>query len=153
MGNTFSVRRLGLGLRAGTRLGIDLFVNAHTDVYLSGLMPEPARVGETLARSVRYREAGADGIFVPGLVDPADIRTDASSTDLPLNVMARPGLSSASQLARLGARRLSAGSGITEAAWGRAATLARSFQEEGRSDLLSEGAMPFEEINVLFAGH
>ncbi len=138
--------------QAATRLAIDLFVNARTDVYLSGLGPDTGRVEETLARAKRYREAGADGIFVPGLVDPADIRTIASAIGLPLNVMAWPGLPSASELARLGARRLSAGSGITEAVWGRAATLARAFLEEGRSDPLSEGAMPFEEINALVAG-
>jgi hypothetical protein len=65
--------------------------------------------------------------------------------------MAWPSLPAASELARLGARRLSAGSGITEALWGRAASLARNFLTEGRSDPLSEGAMPFEEINALFA--
>ncbi len=137
--------------QAGARLGIDLFVNARTDVYLSSLAPEPARVEETLARAKRYREAGADGIFVPGLADPADIKVVAAAIGLPLNVMAWPGLPAASELARLGARRLSAGSGITEAVWGRAAALARAFLAEGRSDPLSEGAMPFEEINALFA--
>jgi 2-methylisocitrate lyase-like PEP mutase family enzyme len=138
--------------QAGARRGIDLFVNARTDVYLSGLVPEPARLAETLERAARYREAGADGIFVPGVVEPADIKAIASAAGRPLNVMASPGLPSASELARLGARRLSAGSGITEAAWGRAAVLARVFLEEGRSDPLSEGAMPFEEINALFCG-
>jgi 2-methylisocitrate lyase-like PEP mutase family enzyme len=118
---------------------------------LSGLVPDAARVEETLARAKRYRKAGADGIFVPGLLDPADINAVAQAIGLPLNVMAWPGLPSASELARLGARRLSAGSGITEAVWGRAAALARAFLAEGRSDPLSEGAMSFEEINALFA--
>jgi 2-methylisocitrate lyase-like PEP mutase family enzyme len=137
--------------QAGTRRGVDLFVNARTDVFLSGLVPDAARVEETLARAKRYREAGADGIFVPGLLDPTDIKVIASATGLPLNVMAWPGLPSASELGRLGARRLSAGSAITEAAWGRAAALARAFLADGRSDPLSDGAMPFEEINALFA--
>jgi 2-methylisocitrate lyase-like PEP mutase family enzyme len=137
--------------QAGRRLGIDLFVNARTDVYLSGPVPEPARVAETLARAKRYREAGADGLFVPGLADPADIQTVASAAGLPLNVMAWPGLPPAPDLVRLGVRRLSAGSGIAEAVWGRAAALARAFLDKGRSDPLSEGAMPFGEINVLVA--
>src|SRR5262245_54553461 len=45
---------------AGERLGVDLFVNARTDVYLRGLEPADRRVDETLARAERYRAAGAD---------------------------------------------------------------------------------------------
>jgi 2-methylisocitrate lyase-like PEP mutase family enzyme len=52
---------------AAERLGVDLFVNARTDVYLRGLAAKERRVEETLARAERYRSAGADGIFVPGL--------------------------------------------------------------------------------------
>ena len=138
--------------QAGTRLGVDLFINARTDVYLRGLVPEPTRVEETLARVTRYREAGASGIFVPGVVDPADIRKIASTAGLPLNVLAWSGLPPAAELARLGVRRLSAGSGITEAAWGRAAALATGFLRDGRSDPLSEGAMEYGDINGLFRG-
>ena len=54
---------------AGERLGVKLFVNARTDVYLRGLATNERRVEETLARAERYRAAGADGIFVPGLAD------------------------------------------------------------------------------------
>jgi 2-methylisocitrate lyase-like PEP mutase family enzyme len=136
---------------AGIRLGVDLFVNARTDVYLRGLAPAAARVEETLARAARYRDAGADGIFVPGLIDPAEIRMITAATDLPLNVMARSGLPAMAELASLGVRRLSAGSGIAEAVMGRAAVLARTFLAEGRSDILSEGAMSYPEINALFA--
>jgi 2-methylisocitrate lyase-like PEP mutase family enzyme len=138
--------------QAGSRHGVDVFVNARTDVYLRGLVAEPARVEETLARAKRYGDAGASGLFVPGLVDPAAIGTIASGTSLPLNVLAWPGLPPAAELARLGVRRLSAGSGISEAAWGRAAALAAAFLRDGRSDPLSESAMEYGDVNALFRG-
>jgi 2-methylisocitrate lyase-like PEP mutase family enzyme len=138
--------------QAGTRRGVDLYINARVDVYLRELVPEAARVEETLARAKRYRGAGASGIFVPGVVDPAEIRAIAAAVDLPLNVLAWPGLPPAAELTRLGVRRLSAGSGITEAVWGRAAALARAFLKDGRSDPLSEGAMSFGEVNALVTG-
>jgi hypothetical protein len=50
----------------------------------------------------------------------------------------------------LGVRRLSAGSGITQAVWGRMATLAKSFLSEGRSDVLGHEAMGYGAINPLF---
>jgi len=138
--------------QAAARRGVDLFVNARTDVYLRGLAPEDGRVAETLARAARYRAAGADGIFVPGLTDPAGIRAVAAEAGLPLNVMARPTLPAAAELAALGVRRLSAGSGISQALWGQAAVLARGFLETGHSTPLAEGAMPYPEINGLFTG-
>ncbi len=133
-----------------TRRGVDLFVNARTDVYLRGLVPEADGVKETLSRASRYRDAGADGLFVPKLTDRDAIRAIASAAGLPLNVLAWPGLPPAAELAALGVRRLSAGSGIAQAAWARTATLAGAFLADGRSEPLSERIMPYGEINALF---
>ena len=46
----------------------DLFVNARTDTYWLG-----GREAETVRRVEAYRQAGADGVFVPGL---SDLRRD-----------------------------------------------------------------------------
>jgi 2-methylisocitrate lyase-like PEP mutase family enzyme len=137
--------------RAGGRLGVDLFVNARTDVYLSALAPPDRRVDETLARAERYRAAGADGIFVPGLTEATEIRAISSAVRLPLNVLARPGLPRASELEALGVRRLSAGSGIAQALFGRTSSLVTGFLWTGASEPLAEGAMPYVEINALMA--
>lgn len=134
--------------RAGARLGVDVFVNARTDVYLRDLAPK-RRVDETLARAGRYQAAGADGLFVPGLADSNEIQAIASATPLALNVLAWPGLAPASTLAALGVRRLSAGSGMAQVVFGRIAALAAAFMRDGASDPLAEGAMLYGEINAL----
>ncbi len=141
--------RIEQAKRTGAGAGVDFFVNARTDVFLAGLAPKEARVEETVARARRYRDAGADGIFVPGLAGPCDIRTVAAAIDRPLNVMAWPGLPPADELARLGVHRLSAGSAIAQVAYGRVAALARQFLSAGRSDQLHEGAMAYGAINAL----
>ena len=51
----------------------ELFVNARVDTYWLG---QDATVAATLARAAAYVEAGADGIFVPGATEPADLRGD-----------------------------------------------------------------------------
>lgn len=135
--------------RAGSRLGVDLFVNARTDVYLRGLAPRDRRVEETLARAERYRGAGADGIFVPGVTDASEIKTIASAARLPLNVLARPGLPTASDLEALGVRRLSAGSTIAEAVFANAAARATAFLRAGVSEPLADGALRYADINAL----
>ncbi|SFP44038.1 2-Methylisocitrate lyase, PEP mutase family [Amycolatopsis arida] len=83
----------------------DLFVNARVDTHWLDLATDT-----TLARAERYRDAGADGIFVPGLSAPADIRALAASLDVPLNVLYAPGRHTVAELAELGARRISTGS-------------------------------------------
>lgn len=137
--------------RAGERVGVDVYVNARIDVYLRDTLPPQRRLEEALARAERYRTAGADGIFLPGLVEAADIRTVAATVSLPLNVMARAGLPAAAELAALGARRLSAGSGIPEVVYGRVAAMAGAFLRDGISATVTEGAMPYRDINALMA--
>jgi 2-methylisocitrate lyase-like PEP mutase family enzyme len=130
-------------------LGSDVFVNARTDVYLRSLAPPAGRVEETLARAARYRSAGADGLFVPGVVDRDEIRAIAAGAGLPLNVLVRTGLPRAPELESLGVRRLSAGSDVAEAALGRARSLVAAFLADGASEPLAEGAMPYPDVQAL----
>lgn len=128
----------------------DLFVNARIDVFLRGLAPPERAVEETLARARLYAEAGADGIFAPGAAAAEEIAVLVQGIALPLNLLARPGLPDGDELQRLGVRRFSAGSGICQALFGQARTLALDFLRHGRSDPLSTGAMAYPEINALF---
>ena len=56
------------------KAGVDLFVNARCDVFLRGLTAKEAAVAETLARAGRYRAAGCDGFFAPGVREASAIR-------------------------------------------------------------------------------
>jgi 2-methylisocitrate lyase-like PEP mutase family enzyme len=129
--------------------GLDVFVNARTDVYLRALGGPEGRLEETVARAGRYREAGADGIFVPGLTDAGAIRAIAAAVPLPLNVLARPGLPPAADLPALGVRRLSAGAWLAEGALAFVAARATAFLRAGDSDAVAEGVMPYPEVNRL----
>jgi 2-methylisocitrate lyase-like PEP mutase family enzyme len=137
--------------RVASAAGVALFLNARTDVYLRGLVPEADRIAETCARAARYREAGASGLFVPKLLEPRAIAAIARSVALPLNVLAWPGLPGAAELASLGVRRLSAGSAIAEAIWGRAAALATAFLRDGRGEVSADGAMGYRDMNAIVA--
>jgi 2-methylisocitrate lyase-like PEP mutase family enzyme len=129
--------------------GTDVFVNARTDVYLKSLVAPERRVEETLRRAAVYRAAGADGLFVPGLVDRDEIRAVTAGAGLPVNVLVRPALPLAAELAALGVRRLSAGSDVAEAVLGRAASLVRAFLADGASEPLAEAAMPYPDVQDL----
>src|SRR6266478_339192 len=71
---------------------VNVFINARTDVYLAEIGSPESRVGETIERAARYRQAGANGIFVPGLSESADIEAIVRDVKMPVNVMAVPDL-------------------------------------------------------------
>ncbi|HKA86833.1 MAG TPA: isocitrate lyase/phosphoenolpyruvate mutase family protein [Haliangiales bacterium] len=144
--------KIAAARRGADRAGVDVFVNARTDVYLRRLVPAEQAVAATLDRARRYREAGCDGVFVPCVAAPADIRAIAAGIGgAPLNVMAVAGLPPAAKLRDLGVRRLSAGAALAAAAYGRARRLAGDFLRDGRSEPFAEDAVGFVEMNALFA--
>lgn len=137
--------------RASARLGVALYLNARTDVYLRGLAPAEQRVEATLARAARYRAAGADGLFVPGLTDETQTRAIAAAAGMPLNLLARPALPPAQVLQGWGVRRLSAGSDMAQSMYARAAALAAGFLSDGDPRPLAAEAMAYSAVNALFA--
>ena len=104
--------RIAAARGAADAAGVPLFVNARVDTLLRCA----GDVGDTLERASAYLAAGADGIFVPGAVDPETVREPAGGIDAPLNVMAGPGAPPAGELAALGVARVSVGAGIAQAA-------------------------------------
>ncbi|MFJ6998523.1 isocitrate lyase/phosphoenolpyruvate mutase family protein [Streptomyces albidoflavus] len=137
-------------LTAADETGTDLFLNARIDTYLLGLGAPEHRLTETLTRAHRYVAAGADGIFVPGVTDPATISVLAAEIPVPLNVMAGPGAPSVAELGRLGVARVSLGSGVAQAAYGVAGRAARELLAGGTYDALAE-AVPYPEMQGLLA--
>jgi 2-methylisocitrate lyase-like PEP mutase family enzyme len=83
-------------------------------------------------------------------VDRDEIRAIAAGAGLPVNVLVRTGLPRAAELAALGVRRQSAGSDLAEAAYGRVRSLATAFLRDGASEPLTEGAIPYPEVQALF---
>lgn len=133
---------------AADKAGVDLFINARCDVYLRGLAPG-REVEETLARAARYREAGASGLFAPGIVEPDHIRAVAAGCGMRLNIMARKGLPDGKGLEALGARRLSSGGDLAEAVFGRLRSLAAAYLVSGDCEPLLDGAMTYPDLNAL----
>ncbi|WP_119286867.1 isocitrate lyase/phosphoenolpyruvate mutase family protein [Streptomyces sp. YIM 130001] len=141
--------RVAAARQVADRAGTDLFLNARIDTYLLGLGVPETRLKETLSRAHMYVDAGADGIFVPGITDTATIAALATEISVPLNVMAGPGAPTVAELGALGVARVSLGSGVAQAAYAAARRSAEVLFGTGGYDSLAEG-MAFPEINALF---
>jgi 2-methylisocitrate lyase-like PEP mutase family enzyme len=93
----------------GQKLGIRLFINARTDPFLLKFGSPDECLNEAASRAKAYADAGADGIFVPGLTDLALIEKFVQLTPLPVNIMVTQGVPEIRDLARAGVRRVSLG--------------------------------------------
>nr|BFE86819.1 hypothetical protein GCM10020093_094200 [Planobispora longispora] len=140
--------RIAAARRAADAMGIPLYLNARVDVYLSRIGDPGTRLQTTLDRAAAYLGAGADGVFVPGVTDPATVSSLAKGIGAPLNVLAGPGAPAVGELAALGAARISVGASIAVAAYAVARRAARELFGTGTYEALA-GDLGFMEINAL----
>jgi 2-methylisocitrate lyase-like PEP mutase family enzyme len=94
---------------AADQFGVRLFINARTDPFLLKTGSPEECFCEAAQRAKLYADAGADGIFVPGLNELTLIEKFAEATALPLNIMVTRGVPEIPDLARAGVRRVSLG--------------------------------------------
>lgn len=90
--------------------GVPLFINARTDLFaLADPAEHPGLLDEVVARAKAFQEAGASGLFVPGLLDISLIAQLCERVELPVNIIRLPGAPSTSELAAAGVSRISYG--------------------------------------------
>lgn len=130
--------------------GTDIYINARADVVLRKLDAPAGALNAMIARGKAYKAAGADGFFAPGVAGIADIKAIVSEVDLPLNILALPGVPPIAELKAAGVRRLSAGSGLARAALGATKAATRQLLEEGRYDAMFKSAEGLQNMNALF---
>jgi 2-methylisocitrate lyase-like PEP mutase family enzyme len=116
------------------------------------LVHDPDPFHTVLDRLVAYADAGADCLYAPGVSKPDEIAQIVKTVaPKPVNVLIS-GFNhqlSLSQLADLGVRRISVGSGLALAAWGTFLRAAQDIKTNGTFDLLANGAAS-GDLNKLF---
>jgi 2-methylisocitrate lyase-like PEP mutase family enzyme len=143
-------RRLDMVREAADSAGVDLFINARTDTYLSGGYPERA-FEETLSRAGAYLSAGASGIFVPGLTDLHVLHELSRRIDAPLNALAGVGAPSVGELHDAGVQRISIGGNTAKAAYATVFRVAGEVLGDGNWSELA-GARTHADMDALFGG-
>src|SRR2546423_10563204 len=116
------------------------------------LVRDPNPLHTALERLTAYAEAGADCLYAPGVSNPDEISQIVKSVaPKPVNILVS-GFNhqlSVSQLAELGARRISVGSGLALAAWGAFLHAAQEIKTNGIFKGLANNAAS-AELNELF---
>ncbi|WP_354639318.1 isocitrate lyase/PEP mutase family protein [Kitasatospora camelliae] len=137
--------RLRAARRAAEEAGLpELVLNARTDVFLFGL----GGLDEVLTRAHAYAEAGADGLFVPGLLDLPVLAELCARSPLPVNAMAVDGGPGVAELAAAGVRRISVGTGLAQVAYTAARRAAAELLGPGTLAEL-DGSLSFGDLDAL----
>ncbi len=141
--------RIRAAREAASAAGGDLVINARTDVYLFQVGAPETRFDAAVQRAKLYRAAGADCLFVPGVIDADTIAALVRAIDGPLNIMAMPGAPSTAQLGKMGVARVSVGPVIALAALATTRRAARELLEQGTYGAPGD-LLPYGEVNGMF---
>jgi 2-methylisocitrate lyase-like PEP mutase family enzyme len=103
--------RIGAVRQAADEAAFPLFINARTDLFLKKQASEhdEALVDEAINRAQAYMQAGASGIFAPGLRQEGLIRQLCDASPLPVNIMIYADTFAPGALAAWGVSRISYG--------------------------------------------
>ena len=142
-----AVARMRAARDAIDRAGGDTLLVGRAECFLVG-RPD---LDETIARLRAYADAGADCLYAPGLRTSEQIRAVVTSVaPKPVNLLVgASGGPTLAEIAALGVRRVSVGSGLASAAWGGLMRAAKAIAEHGRFDGFAPAAS-YAEVNALF---
>ena len=96
---------------AADEASIPFFINGRTDVFLKTYPAkhDEGQLEEAVRRAEAYAEAGASGLFAPGLRDPQLIEKLCDRSTLPVNILVLPDTPPTKTMAQLGVARISYG--------------------------------------------
>lgn len=142
-----AVARVAAARAAIDAAGDDVVLTARAECFVVGVRD----VAEVVRRLRAYADAGADCLYAPGLATREDIRAVVEAVaPKPVNVLAGASHPPVDELAALGVRRVSIGSGLARVAWSEFMCVAKRIASEGRFDGLSL-AVPYADLDRFFA--
>jgi 2-methylisocitrate lyase-like PEP mutase family enzyme len=121
-------------------------LTARAENYLHGRVD----LADTIARLQAYQEAGADVLFAPRVVDPAELRQLLAAVDVPVSVLITPDAPPISELAELGVSRISVGGAIAAASYGVAVEAVKQLQAEGTANYWAQAGAARADMRATF---
>ena len=136
-------------------LGFHLVINARCDVFLTQSLLPMDRLKETIRRGNKYREAGADCIFVPDVWEEDKIATLVKEIDSPINILVNPTNGagfppSIRALQDLGVARVSLGSSLMKATLSVTKKIADELINYGTYNALENNLTPIQETLIAY---
>ena len=136
-------------------LGFHLVINARTDSFYTSSGSQQEKLSESIKRGNKYREAGADCIFVQPVSDKETISTLVKEINAPINILANPTIGagvtpSIRELQDLGVARVSLGSSLMEATLALIKKVADELSAKGTYNILLGTLTPLSEAAMAY---
>jgi 2-methylisocitrate lyase-like PEP mutase family enzyme len=136
-------------------LGFHLVINARTDSFFTSAGSPQEKLSESIKRGNKYKEAGADCIFVQPVWDKETISTLVKEINAPVNILSNPanvkGLPPpVRELQDLGVARLSLGSGLMKATLALSKKVADELLEKGTYNILVDSLTPLPDAVLAY---
>ncbi len=135
-------------------LDFHLVINARTDSFYTSKGSLQEKLSESIKRGNKYREAGADCIFVQPVWEKETIATLVKEINAPINILSNPGIGglppSVQELQDLGVARLSLGSGLMKATLALIKKVAGELLEKGTYNILLDTLTPLPEAAMAY---
>jgi 2-methylisocitrate lyase-like PEP mutase family enzyme len=122
-----AAERVAAAVEVAHRGPVHFVLTARAENHLHGR----ADLDDTIARLRAYQDAGADVLFAPGLAGAEEIRRVIEAVDRPVNVLPSPTAPPVSELAALGAARISVGGSFAFNALGALVEAATELRDRG----------------------
>ncbi|MGE5429387.1 MAG: isocitrate lyase/PEP mutase family protein [Methylococcaceae bacterium] len=133
-----------------------LVINARTDSFYTSTGSMHEKLSESIRRGNKYREAGADCIFVQPVWEKETIATLVKEINAPINILANPGIGagilppSVRELQDLGVARLSLGSSVMKATLALIKKIANELLEKGTYNVLFDTLNPLPDAATAY---
>jgi 2-methylisocitrate lyase-like PEP mutase family enzyme len=137
-------------------LGFHLVINARTDSFYTSSGTTLEKLAESIKRGNKYREAGADCIFVQPVWEKETISTLVKEINAPINILSNPGIGagilppSVRELQDLGVARLSLGSGLMKATLALMKKVADELSGKGTYSVLLDALTPLPDTALAY---
>ena len=136
-------------------LGFHLVINARTDSFYTSSASPREKLSESIRRGNKYREAGADCIFVQPVWEKEVISKLVKEIDAPINILANPAIGagmppSVRELQELGVARVSLGSALMKATLALIKKVADELSEKGTYDILLDVLSPLPDAAMAY---
>jgi len=136
-------------------LDFHLVINARTDSFYTSSGSSQEKLSESIKRGNKYREAGADCIFVQPVWEKETIATLVKEINAPINILANPTIGSGSplsisELQDLGVARVSLGSGLMKATLALIKKIADELTEKGTYNILLDTLTPLPDSALAY---
>ena len=132
-------RRIELVRKTSEQLGVPLFINARSDVYLrgQGIETPESKLEESIRRGLAYKDAGADCFYPITMNRAEDIQKTVQSVQMPINILLMDGIPTLRELTEMRVARVSLGPGFLKVAIRAMKNAATKLQNlEGMSEII-----------------